>query len=123
MILGIGVDIITAQRIRVICRGTDDPFIKKTYSGREQEEAARWSEPVLYFASRFAGKEAVFKSLGIDGSNIRLSEIEILGSEPGRLNITLSGNTGKEAEKKGIKEVLVSLSYNDEYAVAFAIAQ
>lgn len=123
MILGIGTDIITIKRIRGMCHDTSDPFTKKTYSEKEQEEAARSSEPALYFASRFAGKEAVFKSLGIDGSNIRLNEIEILGSEPGRLKITLSGRTEKEAEKKGIKKVLISLSYDNEYAVAFAIAQ
>ena len=123
MIFGIGADIIEMRRIRNMYRITDDPFVKKTYTEREQEEGARWSEPALYFATRFAGKEAVFKSLGIDGSNIRLNEIEILGSETGQLNITLSGYTGKEAEKKGIKEVLISLSYNDEYAIAFAIAQ
>lgn len=123
MILGIGTDIIEMRRIRNMYRITDDPFVKKTYSDKEQEEAKGWSEPALYFASRFAGKEAVFKSLGIDGANIRLNEIEILGSEPGRLKITLSGYAGKVAGKKGIKEVLISLSYDNEYAVAFAIAQ
>jgi holo-[acyl-carrier protein] synthase len=123
MIIGIGTDILKIERIQNMFEGSDDPFLRSTYTEKEQIEAAERHNPVLYFATRFAGKEAVFKSLSIEGKDIRLNEIEILGSITGQPNVTLSGRVKTIAEEKSIKNVLVTLSYDDEYVVGFAIAQ
>jgi holo-[acyl-carrier protein] synthase len=122
MILGIGTDILKVQRIRVIYGNADDPFFKNTYTRKEQQEGSERHEPALYFATRFAGKEAVFKSLGIDGMGVTLKEIEILSSEVGQPRVALLGAVKALAENKGIKKVLISLSYDDDDAVAFAVA-
>jgi holo-[acyl-carrier protein] synthase len=123
MILGIGTDILKIQHIRNMYNGTDDPFFQKTFTENEKKQASVRPDPVIYFSTRFTGKEAVFKSLGIDGSDIRLDDIEILNSETGQPVVVLSGNVKEIAERKGIKYIHISLSYNDDYAVAFAIAE
>jgi holo-[acyl-carrier protein] synthase len=122
MILGIGTDILDMRWIRNTYVKPDDPFFISSYSEKEHREASERSDPVLYFSTRFAGKEAVLKSLGIDES-IRLREIEILGSDTGRPTVALAGALKATAEKKGIKNVMISLSYDGDYAVAFAIAE
>lgn len=120
-IFGIGTDILKIQRIRGIYVNPDDPFFLKSFSEREREEASKHKDPVIYYSIRFAGKEAVIKCLGIDQS-IRMSEIEILGTETGRPFVVLTGAVKAIAEKKGIKNVMISLSH-DDYAVAFAVAE
>lgn len=81
------------------------------------------TDPALFFATRFAGKEAVFKCFGIDGGSIRLNEIEILTADSGVPRVSLFGALREIAGQKGITAIQISLSYDSEYAVAFALAQ
>jgi holo-[acyl-carrier protein] synthase len=110
------------QRIRNIYANQDDPFFLKSFSEKEKEESSGHKDPVIYFSMRFAGKEAVIKCMGIDES-IRLSEIEILSTETGRPIVALTGAVKAIAEKKGIKNVTISLSHDGDYTIAFAIAE
>jgi phosphopantetheine--protein transferase-like protein len=122
MVIGVGTDILSTQRIRNILEGDSEAFIRASFTTKEKEEASGRDAPVAYYATRFAGKEAVFKCFGIDGSEIKLNEIEILGSETEQPKVTLLGKTKEIAVKKGVKDVRISLSYETAYAVAFAIA-
>jgi phosphopantetheine--protein transferase-like protein len=74
------------------------------------------------YATRFSGKEAVFKSLSLPGDSIRLNEIEILENEIGQPVVTLIGDAKRHAEQKGITAIYISLSCDTEYASAFAVA-
>jgi holo-[acyl-carrier protein] synthase len=123
MIVGVGTDILNMQRIRGVIHDTDDSFVRKTFTMKEREQAAEHPDPVSYFAGRFAGKEAVFKCFGIDGGDIRLDEIEILGAETGKPMVFLSGKVQEIADSMGIRNIQVSLSNDTDYAVAFALAQ
>ncbi len=122
MIKGVGTDILSVQRIRDILADESDPFVRKVFTPGEREQAAESPDRVSYLATRFSGKEAVFKCFGIHG-NVRLSEIEILDGETGQPQVTLSGELSGIAAEKGIREVQISLSYDTDYAVAFAVAQ
>ena len=77
MILGVGTDILRMQRMRDILDSESESFVRKVYTERERKQAGDGPDPESYFATRFSGKEAVFKCFGIHG-NVRLSEIEIL---------------------------------------------
>ena len=122
MILGVGTDILNMQRIHDILEDQSDSFVRRVFTAREREQAAGSPDPVSYFATRFSGKEAVFKCFGIHG-DVRLSDIEILDGETGQPYVTLSGQLGGVASDKGIRDVLISLSYDTDYVVAFAVAQ
>jgi phosphopantetheine--protein transferase-like protein len=122
VILGVGTDILNMQRLHDILEAESDSFVRKVFTAREREQAAESPDPVSYYATRFSGKEAVFKCFGIHG-NVRLSEIEILDGETGQPYVTLSGQLNGIAADKGIRSVLISLSCENEYAVAFAVAQ
>jgi phosphopantetheine--protein transferase-like protein len=125
MLLGIGIDILNIRRMRDVLESDSDngSFVNKVFTVKEREQASDHPDPVAYFAMRFAGKEAVFKCFGIDGSGIHLNEIEIRGGETEQPRVRLLGTFREIAEKKGVKDIQISLSYDTDYAVAFAIAQ
>ena len=99
MIRGVGTDILGIQRIRDILESESESFIRRVYTTREREQAAEDPDPISYYATRFSGKEAVFKCFGIQG-NTRLSEIEILDGETGQPRVTLSGELSGIAVEK-----------------------
>jgi holo-[acyl-carrier protein] synthase len=100
-----------------------DPFIRHTFTEKEIRLALLRSDPLSFFATRFAGKEAVFKALNITGEDVRLSEIEILSQENGRPYVSLYGSAKETAKALGINNMHLSLSYEDHYAIAFAVAE
>jgi phosphopantetheine--protein transferase-like protein len=117
MIAGVGTDILKIDRLG----NFDDAFFEKVYTEYERAEAESRDVPINYYASRFAGKEAVYKCIG--GGNIRLSEVEIRSDADGKPKVTLSGECMSVAIERGIKVIHLSLSYEDDYAIAFAVAE
>lgn len=124
MIIGIGTDILNIKHIQTLmdCR-TTDPFFKKTYTINELNLIEGRPDPVYSYATRFAGKEAVYKALNECGNAISLNEIEILEDKNGKPYVVLYEKAKESAEKQGITSILVSLSYDQEYAVAYSICQ
>lgn len=123
MILGIGTDILKIEDICRMFTTDNDPFIKKTYTELEIKEARLRDIPLQYYATRFCGKEAVFKSLSLNSDGISLNEIEILNKENGQPTVNLYGKIKEHADKIGISEILISLSYDANYVVSYAMAQ
>lgn len=123
MVLGIGVDILRIQRLEAAVRRSGRRFLEKVFSAAELECAGRREGYYIqYLAARFAGKEAVFKTFGIGwDSAIELKDIEIAEGEFGEPLVTLSGKAKEIAARRKAKGVLISLSYDTDYAVAFAI--
>lgn len=122
MVAGIGTDILKISRLTPETLQEGDPFFKMTYTDSETKQAKARINPLYYYATRFAGKEAVFKALGLPPDGIHLNEIEILAREDGSPAVTLHGRLKRLAEKRGISHILLSLSYDTDYAVAYAIA-
>jgi holo-[acyl-carrier protein] synthase len=117
MIFGIGTDIIETERVaRAITR---ESFKLKVFSKREIDYCEKQSTAES-FAARFAAKEAFFKALGTgwrDGMHI--NEVEILNDDLGKPFIELTGDTLVIVQKKGIKNIFVSLSHIKTMAIAF----
>jgi len=122
MIFGIGTDIMKVNRLDGSL-SFDDPFVRKTFTTREVEAARMKNNPSIYLASRFACKEAVFKCLKMDGNHVRMNEIEVMNSEIGYPTVQLLNDMKKYADERGITTIELSLSYEEDYIVAYAIAQ
>ncbi|MFA9463059.1 MAG: holo-ACP synthase [Velocimicrobium sp.] len=123
MLYGNGTDILKIDHLKPFMNQFDDPFIQKTYTKKELELISSRPTPINSLATRFAGKEAVFKCLGIHGNAISLNEIEILENEIGQPTVFLLGNAKLLAEQLGITNICISLSYDTDYAIAFALAE
>ncbi len=121
MMIGIGTDILNIHNIENVVTDLNDPFVTKTYTQKELELILSRPVPLNSFATRFAGKEAVFKALSVHGNALHLNEIEILENEIGQPVVFFHGKAKKLAKVKGIKTALISLSYDTDYAIAYAI--
>jgi phosphopantetheine--protein transferase-like protein len=121
-VLGIGTDILNIRHITHSASSPTDPFVTKTFTKNEIDLILSRDNPLQCFATRFAGKEAVFKAINLHGESIRLNEIEILEDETGQPIVILWGKTKEKAEQNGITAVHLSLSYDTDYALAFSVA-
>jgi holo-[acyl-carrier protein] synthase len=122
VIIGVGTDILSIGRIHDILDEPNHTFITKVFTENERTQAEQADDPLSFYAVRFAGKEAVFKCFNIHG-DVRLSEIEIIDGETGQPQVMLFGRIREIAAKKGISRIHVSLSFENDYAIAFAVAE
>jgi holo-[acyl-carrier protein] synthase len=122
-IFNIGTDLIEVKRIKRIVEKYP-AFLKKIYTETEINYCIRKNR-VLYecFASRFAAKEAVAKSLGQGiGKNIFFKEINIGNDKDGKPVVSLSGRTLSYAKIHKIKDIILTISSTRSYCIAFATA-
>ncbi|PKQ37895.1 MAG: holo-[acyl-carrier-protein] synthase [Actinobacteria bacterium HGW-Actinobacteria-1] len=121
--IGVGTDIVEISRIGQGVETGGDVFLDKTFTAAEQEAAGRHALPVSFYAKCFAAKEAVFKTLDTDwDSGIELHEIEILERDSGQPYVVLHGHAKRIADAAGATSIALSVSYDGEYAIAFAVA-
>lgn len=123
MIHGIGVDLIDQRRIKPLLENRNDPFFQKIYTDAERRLAETSTDPLRFYAERFAAKEAVFKALGLHGNEIRLNEIETLNSAWGAPKVTLYGALERWRLSMGISDIHISLSNDPPYSVAYVICE
>ena len=76
--------------------------------------------PWRRFATRFAGKEAVMKSLGLGARGVNWTDIEILGR--GKPQVRLAGKVAARAEALGVSRIEISLTHGEDTAIAVAVA-
>ena len=91
-------------------------FVSRNFTDAEAEYCRAQPSPSSSFAARWAGKEAVFKSLGVKskGAAASLRDIEILNDpDTGVPTITLHGDAKAKADEAGIVKVLISLSHSE----------
>jgi len=118
-ILGLGIDLANVDRVgRVLDKYPR--FAERCFTDHEQEYAFRFVNPERRLAARFAGKEAVMKSMGTGWRRIRWKDIEITGG--GKPTVRMSGNAARRAEMLGVTEVLVTITHTDTDALVMAIA-
>lgn len=121
MNIRIGTDIIEISRIKKSIEDTDNKFIERIYTNKEIEYCeSRKSQKYQHYAVRFAGKEAVFKSISSMLKNkfeVDWKDIEILNDSSGRPYVNILKS--KISDKINID---ISLSHCKEYAVANVIA-
>jgi holo-[acyl-carrier protein] synthase len=118
-ILGLGVDLANIERVgRVLDKYPR--FAERCFTQHEREYAFRFASPERRLAARFAGKEAVMKSMGTGWRRIRWKDIEITGG--GKPTVRMSGNAASRAEMLGVTEVLVTITHTDTDALVMAIA-
>ncbi|MFZ0012862.1 MAG: holo-ACP synthase [Acidimicrobiia bacterium] len=118
-IIGLGVDLADVGRVgSVLARYPR--FADRCFTEHEREYAFRFARPERRLAARFAGKEAVMKSMGTGWRRIRWQDIEITGG--GKPTVRMSGNAARRAASLGISDVLVTITHTDTSALVMAVA-
>lgn len=116
---GLGIDLAEVPRVRSLLL-RHPGFAQRCFTATEQKYAASYADPAPRLAARFAGKEAVMKSLGCGWRDIRWQDIEITGG--GAPRVKLAGTALARASALGVSEVLVTITHTADSALVLALA-
>lgn len=119
-IIGIGQDLTEIHRVERLLEKYPR-FAERCFTAHERAYAEQFGRPGRRLAARFAGKEAVMKSLGTGYRRVRWRDIEITGG--GKPTVRLAGTALARAEVLGVTEVHVSITHTDDTAMVLAIAE
>jgi len=114
LIEGIGVDIVSVERINLVYKKHGNRFLQKIFTPGEIEYCKTKKKPAEHFAARFAAKEALAKALNI-------------AKKPGWQQVEiLPGNDGPEIKIKESfldpdLDIKLSMSHERRWAVAMVI--
>ncbi len=121
MIIGIGVDLVKISRLEKAGNGRPG-FLERVFTRKERDYCDRQKFPAQHYAARFASKEAVLKAFGTGlSAGMKWTDIEVLHGEGGGPIVNLSGVAKDHADLKGVKQILLSYSHDEGYAVAHAV--
>jgi holo-[acyl-carrier protein] synthase len=118
-IIGLGVDLTEVDRVRRLLDRYPQ-FAERCFTEHERDYAYRYARPERRFAARFAGKEAVMKSLGTGWRRVRWRDVEITGG--GRPTVRLYGTARRRAGMLGVTDIQVSITHTDREALVLAVA-
>lgn len=113
-----GVDIVEIERFGKACERRPNLRVR-LFTEAERDELVH--KGIASWAARFAGKEAVLKTLGTGLSGLSWHDIEILSQPSGEPVVYLSERALALAKARGGTQVRLSLSHEREYAVGMAI--
>jgi holo-[acyl-carrier protein] synthase len=118
VVLETGVDIVEIDRVAELAARYGDRFGRRVFSPDEWRAFQRQPSSL---AARFAAKEAVIKALG--SRNIALHEICVVRPPDERPTVELHGRARARAEQLGVRQISLSLSHSQRYAVAFVVLE
>ena len=118
-IIGLGVDLAEIDRVEALV-AKYPKFAERCFTQHEREYAMRYANPARRLAARFAGKEAVMKSMGTGWRRIRWTDIEITGG--GKPTVNLFGTAQRRADMLGVTEIHVTITHTDVTAMVMAVA-
>ena len=118
-IVGLGIDLADIERVRRVLEKYPR-FAERCFTEHERDYAFQFARPERRLAARFAGKEAVMKSLGAGWRRIRWTDVEITGG--GKPTVEVYGTAKRRAEMLGVTGFEVTITHTDRDAMVFAIA-
>jgi holo-[acyl-carrier protein] synthase len=115
-IFGVGTDIVNINRLKKSFKKNNYAFKKKIFSNKEINYCDKKSNPIAYYAKRFAAKEALSKALGTGiRKGINFKDIEIFNDNLGKPYILLNGGAADFLKKKiKSKKYSIYLSLSDD---------
>ncbi|KAH9820886.1 Fatty acid synthase subunit alpha [Teratosphaeria destructans] len=115
-----GVDIESIDAIDI----HNDTFLERNFTQQEIAYCCKAPSPQASFTGKWSAKEAVFKSLKVEGkgAGAPLKDIEIRNDESGAPSVILHGEAKAAADKAGVKSTTVSISHSDAQVIAVAIS-
>ncbi len=122
MILGVGIDLVSIERIERVYKRYPVRFLHRILTTREEHRFAEKGSPVNTLAAYYAAKEAVLKAIGCGIGPAAFNEVEVIalpGQQPG---IVLYGEALRLANERNISSIAVSMTHEPPFACACAAA-
>jgi holo-[acyl-carrier protein] synthase len=124
MIKGIGVDIVNVHRMERAVERWGSRFLKRIFTSAEIERCRQRARPAQCFASRFAGKEAFAKALGLGmRAGLRWRDIEVVKDHLGKPGLQLHNKAQKLLEAMEAERTWLTLSDEGDTALAVVVLE
>lgn len=122
--VGIGVDMVCISEFQALDERLKGVLVRRTFTEAEQLEAKSAADRWTYLAGRFAVKEAVFKALAqhTPEKAFDFRIVETLSHEDGSPHVTLTKDLKAVMASAGVSRLLVSVSNEADFAIAFVQA-
>ena len=121
MVIAIGTDIVEIARIAEVLERQGERFIDRILTVSEKT-LYNQSKSVSFVAKRFAAKEAVAKALGTGiGRGVSFKDIVISNNAKGAPLVELSNGAADVMRELGGARMLLSISDERHYALAYAV--
>jgi len=121
-VISIGTDLVKISRIESSWLRWGDRFSRKILHPNELQVFSEQQNSVSFLAKRFSAKEAVAKCLGTGlGGGVHFPLIEVTREAYGRPGVLLHGRSKEIFDRAGATQILLSLSDEKDYALAFAV--
>lgn len=121
MVVGIGTDIVQISRIKDTFERQGERFAQRILCSNELGLFNDKNQSIPYLAKRFAAKEAASKALGTGIGVISWQDMEVSNDAKGAPMLTFTGSAQVQMASIGASQVSISLSDEQDYAVAFVV--
>lgn len=122
MIVGLGIDIASIDRIRAVLDRHGDRFWERVLTPKERELLGRRRDRALTLAGRWAAKEAAIKALrGKPG--YLYQQLEILRARGDAPRIAFFGLAAEAAAELGVVQAHVSITHDAGVAAAVVVLE
>lgn len=119
----VGVDIFAMERMQRAIQQDNPCYFDSVFTVQEQESARDHPDPLAYYATRFALKEAAFKALGTHWTEaMAWHQIATSGTGWQMPVVEYTGAMGDAARAIGVTGVSASISSDGGMAFATVIA-
>lgn len=123
MTIAIGTDILEIERLRSVYEKQQGKLAKRILTPSELERFENIQDASVqlhYLAKRWCAKEAIAKALGTGiAKGVGWQQMQVLNDEHGAPVVTLTGPALSRLTLLGASKVLISLSDERHYCVAF----
>jgi holo-[acyl-carrier protein] synthase len=124
VIVGTGVDLCEVPRIREAIERHGARFTGRVFTEAEAAYAESKANRFERYAARFAAKEAGMKALGTGWrGGITWRDFEVSNHSSGRPALRFHGKAAEIAQKRGVRQVSLSLTHTSEQAMAMVILE
>ncbi len=124
MILGIGIDVVTTERVERALADQNGGFEKRVFTLAERAACAGRADRAQALAARFAAKEACLKALGTGwGDGYALQHVEVVTGAAGRPGLRLAGRAAERGRELGVRAIYVSLTHEPVAAAAVVVLE
>lgn len=125
MILGIGIDMVRISEMKRLLEDLGSGALDLIFTERERAECREKALPEENYAACFAAKEAVFKAVAhlLPEKSFDMRKSETAHREDGSPYIEINPYMLTIMEKAGICRLHLSITTEEDFAVAFVIAE
>jgi holo-[acyl-carrier protein] synthase len=121
-VVGLGTEIVECARVRALIEEHGERFLARVYTPDEVRWCQSRPNTTEQFATLWAAKEAVFKSLRLAGRAPAVWGQVELDVRPDGPRVTIRGALRERMAEGGVGSILLTTAFTRHYATATAVA-